>query len=100
MQHLRSPACPAAPHLSPSAPASSIGSPSPAALPPPLVPTTHPLYLSIDASPSECVRACVLDEQLRVVWTEEVSLDDDLAEYGCVVLTSLLVRRSLARVGC
>ncbi|GAA5842289.1 hypothetical protein JCM9279_005334 [Rhodotorula babjevae] len=77
MQHLLSPACPAAPHLSPSAPGSS-----PAALPPPLVPTEHPLYLSIDASSAECVRACVLDEQLRVVWTEEVALDVDLAEYG------------------
>ncbi|KPV78672.1 uncharacterized protein RHOBADRAFT_51111 [Rhodotorula graminis WP1] len=82
MQRLVSPACPAAPHLSPSAPASSIGSPSPAALPPPLVPTEHPLFLSIDASSSEVVRACVLDERLRVVWTEEVSLDVDLASYG------------------
>lgn len=88
MEHtLLSPTCPSAPHLHPSAPSSSIGSPSPAALPPPLVPPSNPLFLSIDASSVTTVRACILDHQLCVVWTEQVLVDTDLPEYGCARLT-------------
>ncbi|BGP13018.1 hypothetical protein JCM10213v2_000937 [Rhodosporidiobolus nylandii] len=40
-----------------------------------------PLFLSIDAGVAK-VRACVMSEQLEVVWVEEVKVDEELPEYG------------------
>lgn len=58
-------------------------------LPPPVAPTIgvattieNPLYLSIDSGVRR-VKACVLDKDLKVVWTDQVELDTDLAKYGC-----------------
>ncbi|BGP29117.1 hypothetical protein JCM10296v2_000855 [Rhodotorula toruloides] len=74
-----SPPHPHAPHLKPSE--TLIGSPPPAPLPPPRMTTTNPLFLSIDAGVAS-FRACVLNEKLRVVWTAEVDVDEELQEYG------------------
>ncbi|CEQ42167.1 SPOSA6832_03959, partial [Sporobolomyces salmonicolor] len=53
----------------------------------------RPLILSIDAGTTK-FRACVLNERLDVVWVEEVVIDDELPEYGCV--DSAVVPPSLA----
>jgi hypothetical protein len=65
--------------------------PSPSLLPPPLVPssstrtaTMEPLFLSVDAGVSK-LRACVLSSALQVVWVDQVVLDSELPEFGCVL---------------
>jgi xylulokinase len=45
---------------------------------------SRPLFLSIDAGVSK-YRATILDERLEVIWVEEVNLDSELPQYGCVV---------------
>ncbi|GAA6000338.1 uncharacterized protein JCM10292_001465 [Rhodotorula paludigena] len=70
---------PPAPALRPLTPHN--GSPSPAMLPPPVAPVKNPLYLSIDAGVSK-LKACVLDDKLRVVWVEHVKIDDELPQYS------------------
>ncbi|GAA6056256.1 hypothetical protein JCM3770_007279 [Rhodotorula araucariae] len=73
-------AYPPAPQLQPAL-SSTARSPSPAPLPPPVLSTKNPLFLSIDATVTK-LRACVLDEALRVVWVDDVRIDDNLPEYG------------------
>ncbi|BGP36950.1 hypothetical protein JCM10449v2_000854 [Rhodotorula kratochvilovae] len=73
-------AYPPAPHLQPAL-SSSAGSPSPTALPPPVLPVKNPLFLSIDATVTK-LRACVLDEFLRVIYGDHIRIDDGLPEYG------------------
>jgi hypothetical protein len=46
-----------------------------------------PLFLSIDSGLKK-IRACVLDESLEAIHVEEVDIDLEMAEYGCVVLFS------------
>ncbi|GAA5875776.1 hypothetical protein JCM16303_003992 [Sporobolomyces ruberrimus] len=40
-----------------------------------------PLYLSVDAGVDK-YRACILDEQLKVIWVEQVEIDRELPEYS------------------
>lgn len=65
-------------------------------LPPPLLPQPapstltrpdRPLFLGIDSGVDR-IKACVLDEELRVVWTAKVDIDQELREYGCVPFLS------------
>lgn len=41
----------------------------------------RPLFLGIDSGVDR-IKACVLDGQLRVVWTAKVEIDQELSEYG------------------
>lgn len=85
-----SPAAPPEPLLGPSDPALSPTPFDP--LPPPLSPPgrsvqladqpDNMLCLGIDAGVDR-LKACVLDRQLNVVWTEKVEIDLELAEHGC-----------------
>lgn len=84
-----SPAAPPEPLLGPSDPALSPTPFDP--LPPPLSPprsSVQPadqldsmLCLGIDAGVDR-LKACVLDRELNVVWTEKVEIDLELPEYG------------------
>jgi hypothetical protein len=78
------------------APSDLGSSPTPfdlsASPPPPLLPLPspststrpdQPLFLGIDSGVDR-LKACVLDEELRVVWTAKVDIDQELREYGCV----------------
>ncbi|GAA5979891.1 hypothetical protein JCM10908_001454 [Rhodotorula pacifica] len=82
---------PPAPFLAPSDLVLNGPSPTPLNLPSaaqPLASTSlalahpdRPLYLGIDSGVDR-IKACVLDEELRVLWTAKVEIDEELHEYG------------------
>lgn len=79
-------------------------SPSP---PPPLLPLPspststrpdRPLFLGIDSGVDR-LKACVLDEELRVVWTAKVDIDQELPQYGCVPISRQRLRTAAEAAG-